>query len=183
MGEPRFCVILCGGKSSRFGRDKAVEPFLGEPSMTHFCFKRYSRIFSQVFVCAKSQKFSPPLPLIKDDFEDFSPMGALYSALKGFAGEKVFIVPADTPFVSEEAIRALWESRAEISLASDGEKTHNLCGFFSGDLAERALKFYRENNHKIGEFITSCDSEILKFKDKAQFLNINYESDLEKVEN
>ena len=180
--KPAVCVILCGGKSSRFGRDKATAPFLGRVSMTHYAYERYSEIFEQVFICAKSQKFTPPLPLIADDFDDFSPMGALYSALRHFKDKRVFIIPADTPFVSKEAIMALCASKAQISLASDESKIHNLCGFFHSDLAGRALEFYRAQNHKISDFIASCECEILKFSDSAQFLNINYESDLDKIE-
>ena len=178
----KTCVILCGGKSSRFGSDKTLFPFRGHPSMTHFLFSRLSCEFERVFACAKSSKFNPPLPMIYDEFEEFSPMGALYSALKPFSGERIFIIPADMPFVEISTIRALSEQEGQICVAGDEAHRHSLCGFFDAALAPRALELYRTGEHKIGALIGSANSKVLNFKNKEQFLNINYQNDLKGVD-
>ena len=177
----KTCVILCGGKSSRFGSDKTLFPFRGHASMTHFLFSRLSREFERVFACAKSSKFNPPLPMIYDEFEEFSPMGALYSALKPFSGERIFIIPADMPFVEISTIRALSEQDARICVAGDDLRRHSLCGFFDASLAPLALELYRAKDHKIGSLIDRANSKVLNFKNKEQFLNINYQKDLNEI--
>ncbi|MBR0072048.1 MAG: NTP transferase domain-containing protein, partial [Campylobacter sp.] len=74
-----ICVILCGGKSSRMGQDKTLMEFGEFSDLTHFQFAKMSEIFKSVFISAKSQKFDPPLPILADEFSEFSPMGAIYS--------------------------------------------------------------------------------------------------------
>ena len=77
------CVILAGGKSSRMGQDKTLLPFGGFETLTHYQASKFSKVFDEVFVSSKFEKFNPPLKLIKDESsEDYSPMLALYCVLK-----------------------------------------------------------------------------------------------------
>ncbi len=91
------------------GEDKTLMPFAPYPTFTHFLFERMSEIFTDVKVSAKSQKFTPPLPLLADDFEDFCPFFVL-SNLDKYYKEPVFIIPADSPFIKFETIKRLWEA-------------------------------------------------------------------------
>ncbi|MBR4477126.1 MAG: NTP transferase domain-containing protein [Spirochaetales bacterium] len=70
-----ICVILCGGKSSRMGQDKTLMEFGEFSDLAHFQFAKMSEIFKSVFISAKSQKFDPPLHILTDEFNKFSPMG------------------------------------------------------------------------------------------------------------
>ncbi|MGI0406830.1 NTP transferase domain-containing protein [Helicobacter himalayensis] len=57
------CVILCGGKSSRMGCDKALLPFganfaeqdFRQDSLTQFVYNNLSKWFERVFLCVKSK--------------------------------------------------------------------------------------------------------------------------------
>ena len=214
----KTCVILAGGKSSRMGRDKALLPFGGFATLTHYGAHKFGRIFERVFVSSKFEKFNPPLPLIKDaDAEEisrsnlteasnkegapknsaqifaqdtsnlsepaFSPMLALYSILKNFPNESVFIVPADMPFVSEECVRELYKFSGEYDMviAADESHTHSLCGFFSGDLADAAGELFAAGEHKIGLLRDRCHCKIVKFANADEFFNINYQADYEQA--
>ena len=186
------CVILAGGKSSRMGRDKTLLPFGGFATLAHYEAHKFAQIFKRVFVSAKFSKFNPPLPLIKDAedvsrpnlSEDiFSPMLALYSVLRNFKDESVFIAPADMPFISEECVRELYKFSGEYDMvvAADESHVHSLCGFFSADLASKAGELFAASEHKIGLLRDRCRCKIVKFKDEKQFFNINYPSDYEEA--
>ena len=113
----------------------------------------------------------------------FSPMLALYSILKNFPNESVFIVPADMPFVSEECVRELYKFAGEYDMviAADKSHTHSLCGFFSGDLAGAAGELFAEGEHKIGLLRDRCRCKIVKFANSDEFFNINYQADYEQA--
>ena len=113
----------------------------------------------------------------------FSPMLALYSILKNFPNESVFIIPADMPFVSEECVRELYKFTGEYDMviAADESHTHSLCGFFSGDLANAAGELFAAGEHKIGLLRDRCRCKIVKFANADEFFNINYQADYEQA--
>ena len=113
----------------------------------------------------------------------FSPMLALYSILRNFPNESVFIVPADMPFVSEECVRELYKFTGEYDMviAADESHTHSLCGFFSGDLADAAGELFAASEHKIGLLRDRCHCKIVKFAREDEFFNINYQADYEQA--
>lgn len=113
----------------------------------------------------------------------FSPMLALYSILRNFPNESVFIIPADMPFVSEECVRELYKFAGEYDMviAADESHTHSLCGFFSGDLADAAGELFAAGEHKIGLLRDRCRCKIVKFANAGEFFNINYQADYEQA--
>ena len=113
----------------------------------------------------------------------FSPMLALYSILKNFPNESVFIVPADMPFVSEECVRELYKFSGEYDMviAAGESHTHSLCGFFSGDLEGAAGQLFAAGQHKIGLLRSRCRCKIVKFANADEFFNINYQADYEQA--
>ena len=110
-------------------------------------------------------------------------MLALYSILRNFKNESVFIVPADMPFVSEECVRELYKFVGEYDMviAADDSHTHSLCGFFSGGLADAAGELFAAGEHKIGLLRGRCRCKIIKFARADEFFNINYPSDYERA--
>lgn len=189
----KTCVILAGGKSSRMGSDKTLLPFRGFATLTHYQFEKLNKIFTNVFVSSKFDKFDPVLPIIKDheitpvlavkegDGSEFSPMLALACILRNFKNESVFVIPADMPFVSEACIRELYEysNDFDIVVAKDRSYTHSLCGFYHTSLAEKAAQLYAYNRHKIGLLHEFGTFKAIDFGDEKQFFNINYPDEYE----
>lgn len=177
-------LILAGGKSSRFGSDKTLLAFRGEPSITHYVFKVLSGIFSDVRVSAKSSKFSPALPLLKDDFEDFAPIFVL-SRLDLYFLEPVFISPADMPNITQSTIKTLFDELkdCEVSYAKAGGKEHFLCGFFRPSIAQKAREQIAKNELAIHKLFRLCDTCATEFRDPNEFININTASDLKMLIN
>ena len=155
------CVILAGGKSSRMGQDKTLLPFGGFETLTHYQVAKFSKVFDEVFVSSKFEKFNPPLKLIKDESsEDYSPMLALYCVL--------FFDPKSLGELAK------FKDEFEMVVAGDDEHIHSLCGFFSPNLAPLAKELYLKNEHKIGLLRKNCKCKIVNFDDKEQFFNVNF---------
>ncbi|MCI7236420.1 molybdenum cofactor guanylyltransferase [Campylobacter sp.] len=173
-------LILAGGKSSRFGSDKTTEPFGDFASLTHFLYERLSRVFGSVKVCAKTAKFSAPLPLLIDDFSEFAPIFVLSCLDKNFS-KPVFILPADMPFITEAEIFALFKSLKDFDIcyAKDSKKEHFLCGFFRPSIATKAREQIAAGELAIHKLLNLCYSTSVEFE--HDFLNINYKDDFKKA--
>ena len=170
------CVILAGGKSSRMGEDKSLLSFGGFNTLCEYQYDKFSKIFSQVFISTKQNKFNFNANLILDnDTEVSSPMIALKSILEYIDSDKVFIITVDTPLIKIETIQALitHQKEYEIIVAQDNEKVHNLCGIFSKQLLNKINVNIKNNMHKINFLLKNSDTKKIYFEDGDQFINLN----------
>lgn len=177
-------LILCGGKSSRMGFDKTLLKYEKFASITHFLYYKLSAKFACVQVSAKKQKFTPPLPLLKDDFMEFAPIFVLAN-LDKFFNSSVFLIPADQPFIKESTILSLFEGSksAQICIAKSASYIHQLCGFFSPSIASKAREQIKSQNYAIKELLKFCDTKILSFDEGEQFINLNTTKDIDFANN
>jgi molybdenum cofactor guanylyltransferase len=178
------CVILCGGKSSRMGEDKALLPFSSSNSLTQYQYERLKPFFKEIYLSSKINKFDflEDTSLILDENKEvFSPILALNTIFNKLKKQKVFIITVDTPFVSIESISKLIEESDGVDICvAQTEKIHNLCGIFSSNIS-KSIDFMIENDiHKIGYLIKNNNSKIVTFPDNNEFININNQDDYKK---
>ena len=174
-------VILAGGKSSRMGRDKALLPFKGEESLTLYQYRRLSKIFNRVYISSKGDKFSKNLYIIEDKISNISsPMVALEAILSSIEGEAVFIVGVDMPFISKDVIHTLikqYKNSHKVVIAHSPNGLEPLCGIYPKSILNIVKNLIDKNEHRLHTLLSIVDIEIVKFKDKDIFLNINRPSD------
>ncbi|HEB9121389.1 TPA: molybdenum cofactor guanylyltransferase [Campylobacter jejuni] len=178
------CVILCGGKSSRMGQDKS-KLILKNQNLTQFQVEKFSKIFKNVYVSAKEDKFENHFSLIKDslEFEVYSPMLALYSILSNFKNEFVFVLNVDSPKVGENELLKMLpflEQNYKIIIAKTPLHKHPLCGFYHSSLAQTCKNFLEKNEQKIGLLFSEIKTKFVEFEDEDAFLNLNFYEEYEK---
>lgn len=173
-------LILAGGKSSRMGSDKTLLEFRGLPSITHFLFERLSDIFVDIKIASKQAKFNPELPLLIDEFDEFAPIFVIAN-LDKYYSEPVFIIAADTPFVSAQTIYELANLKAKIAVARDRQFTHYLCGFYHPSVSQTARDMIKNGDFRLANLVKICGYESIEFKDFKQFFNINTKADYEEA--
>jgi len=176
------CIILSGGKSSRMGEDKSLLPFKHEKTLIEYQHKKLSKIFQNVYISSKVNKFDFPCEIIYDTSEIYSPMVALQSILQTLKDEKVFIVTVDTPLLEESTITQIIScssnNQFDVTICKDLNKTHNLIGVFSKNILDHIDAMLDDNNHKINTLLTQkIKLQIVPFEDIQQFTNINTKDD------
>lgn len=171
------CIILAGGKSSRMGEDKSLLPFGDYDTMIEYQYKKLSSIFKDVYISSKNNKFNFDANLILDDTQnESSPMIALQTIFKKIDSDQVFIITVDVPLIEIETIKSLiYNSKGyDITIASDDERIHNLCGIFSKNILKNINEALNNGIHKINYLIRNTPkNQSISFSNKDQFLNLN----------
>jgi len=110
-------IILAGGFSKRFGRDKGLVELRGKPLFMYLLEKVAKVVDEKVIVVgseAQRDVFSPLLEHVADVIVDkYDGNGPLIGALTGFEAvqtEYSLLLPCDTPFLSREIATLLLDS-------------------------------------------------------------------------
>ena len=179
-------VILAGGRSSRMGRDKALLPFGGYATLAEYQYRRLNRIFPQVLLSAKEDKFPFPAPLIPDTSDESSPMVALASILSTVKSEAVFILGVDLPFVDEAVIGKLLEAfalhpEAEAVIPVSPGGPEPLCALYTRRLLPRIEDSLRAGRHRLQDLFESGEILEIPFDNAEPFANLNRPEEYEEA--
>lgn len=169
------CVILCGGKSSRMGKDKALLPFPIEP-LAIFMSKKMKKFFPHVYLSLKNANpfLSYGVELIEERGEEFAPMIGLKEAFDQLESEKIFFISVDTPFVADVVIeRLIQESAGGITYAKDSQKEHYLCGIYSRESYPILVELIEKQDYKMSHFVNLLPHKSIDFCDPEMFCNLN----------
>ena len=108
-GRHVTAVVLAGGRSSRFGRDKLAEPLDGRPLLHHAI--DAVRPFATEIVVVAAPDGSPVLPagvLVTHDAVAFEgPLAGLISGLTAASGSVVLVIGGDMPSLVGAVIESM----------------------------------------------------------------------------
>lgn len=151
-------VILCGGRSSRMGRDKARLQWNGGELLDEIAGKL--SVLGEVFLSAdKKSRFSgKPYPIIEDRYPDCGPLGGVCSALLVCRTPLLFVVPCDMPFVTGEVGRILQgrmgpDASVVVPAEADG-RIHPLCAVYRRDAAPMLLEQMQTGNFRMRDALS-----------------------------
>ena len=101
-------VILVGGKSRRYGRNKALELFQGERLIDRQV-RKIRALFPEVLVITNEPQFYLHLgvTVVRDVIPGQGPLGGIYTGLLFAQGESIFVTACDMPFVQPALIRRM----------------------------------------------------------------------------
>ena len=109
-------VILAGGMSRRLGRNKALEPFQGEPLIRRVI-RRMGQVASNIIVVANDQERVAELDLpdsvtpVIDEYPGKGSLGGIYTGLNAAPTDWAVFCACDMPFPSPRLYRALLANR------------------------------------------------------------------------
>ena len=108
-------VVLAGGKSSRFGKDKALIQLQGKP-LVEWVMEVIDKVVDEVILSLSSGPenynfvggFGKNIRIVIDAKPGFGPISGLYSSFKEAKGDYVAVAPCDSPFVKPELYTLLF---------------------------------------------------------------------------
>lgn len=190
--EKPSALILAGGKSRRFGRDKSVAR-LGGRSLTATIHETLVQARFDVVVSAGNAKvFSDfSAPVLEDLLPGEGPLQALYGALLKLRVSRLLLVACDMPLLNKNVLKLLWqESRHfDIALLESKEIPSPLPGVYSLRTAPAIEMLLRERRRDLKSLLETdlrvkiLPEEIWRPLDPSggSVVNINTQKDLKEV--
>lgn len=178
-------ILFAGGKSSRMGKDKALLPFAGYTTLSEYQYERLAKLFKEVYISAKENKFDFEAPLIPDRYETSSPLVGIVSVFETLDVDEVFILSVDAPFVNKNIISELLKNREghDAIIAKTESGRQPLCGIYKRSVLDVALKNLKEDDHRIGNVLNKVATKFVYFEDDSAFRNLNHPHEYEEALN
>jgi molybdopterin-guanine dinucleotide biosynthesis protein A len=112
LTERVSAIVLAGGRSSRFGRDKLAEPIRGRPLLIH-AIEGVRPFASEVLVVVApgSRSAAPPAVIVVVDASPFEgPLAGLLAGLRAASGPTVIVTAGDMPELMPKVVQSLLDS-------------------------------------------------------------------------
>jgi molybdopterin-guanine dinucleotide biosynthesis protein A len=102
-------IVLCGGRSTRMGRDKATLPF-GEELLLLRIVRLVREVASEVLLVAREGQALPGgLDAVRDPAEGLGPLAGIAAGLNAMTRERAFVAACDMPLLRPALARRLLE--------------------------------------------------------------------------
>jgi molybdopterin-guanine dinucleotide biosynthesis protein A len=140
MGES--AIVLCGGRSTRMGRDKAGLPFGDETLLA-----RVARLVGEVagdvvLVAREGQSLPGDLEAVRDPAEGLGPLAGIAAGLSAIRGGRAFVAACDMPLLRPALARRLLQLSDGVEACVpvvDGYPVPT-CAVYARTVAARALE-------------------------------------------
>ena len=188
----RTCaVIVAGGRSSRMGREKALELFRGR-SMIDWIIERLSAQVDEIVLNANgdTRRFAQlGLQVIIDLRSDVgTPLAGLHAALafaKNNGFDAVLTTPSDVPFLPADLLQRLLAANRDAVISASGGQLHYLTGLWSPGLLpaiEDAVK--QPRTPRLQDWCRACGAAVVEWSANPYdpFFNINTPEQLAEAE-
>ncbi|EQL63616.1 molybdopterin-guanine dinucleotide biosynthesis protein A [Helicobacter pylori FD577] len=179
------CVLLAGGKSSRFIANniqinKALMPFESHVSPLEYQYTRLLKLFKKVIISAKkSYELNAPY-LLERESDLFSPLFGIYNAFLTLQTPYIFFIPIDTPLVSFESIKALCGIKNfSVIYAKSPTKEHYLISLWHQNIFNALSYALKTQNYRLSDLVKNTSSIAMHFNKEEEFLNLNTLKDYE----
>jgi len=181
-------VILAGGKSSRYGRNKALVEIDGVPLIER-AINVLKDLFQRVILITNTpaEFVDFNLPMEEDIIKGLGPLGGIYTALHSIPEEYGFFVACDMPFLNPQLITHMMDIREQYDVVAPkiGWKIEALHTLYRKTCLGEIEKMIRNHEYQVIRFFDRVsvrymdESEVRQFDPSlSSFFNINRPEDL-----
>lgn len=192
MPDRLLGVVLCGGKSSRMGRDKATLELPGGQSYLERAVARLEPLCDQVLLSAKPGSYTAP-PIIDDPEPSFGPISGVTESLR-YAKQHHFqaclFTPVDTPDLTTDELALLIAAfhhapnQAACAVTPDTAtpdkpliRIEPLIAVYPVSLLPTLLRCVKEQRYSLSRLLATIDVTTVVL-DKASCRNVNHPNDI-----
>jgi molybdenum cofactor guanylyltransferase len=184
-------AVLAGGKSLRYGRNKALEVFQGK-SLLEYALGSLRSFCDPLLVVANDLK--PYLhfraTLVQDILSDQGPLGGIYTALLFSPHEWLFVKATDMPFLVSEVAKLMLALREgfDVVVPMRNDRYDPLLALYSRRCLPPVAGALEKGDRKITTFFRKVRVRVLPEKEwrtvdpeGLSFKNINTSQNLEEL--
>tara|TARA_B100000035_G_scaffold263063_1_gene234665 strand:+ start:1308 stop:1925 length:618 start_codon:yes stop_codon:yes gene_type:complete len=188
-----LAVVLAGGKSKRFGRDKS-QVKLGDKMLVDYILTEIIDLYKDILIVTNEPiKFlnSKKISLTSDTKKGLGPLGGVFSAMKWIKDNKknykwISTFPIDTPFFKKEHLSKFYKEinidKSNLFFMKSKNTRHNIFGLWSLELFEKLENALDKGDRKVEHWANEIGVKTIDFEyenNKDPFFNINTEEELE----
>ena len=188
-----LAVVLAGGKSKRFGKDKS-QVKLGDKTLIDYILTEIIDFYKDILIVTNEPiKFldSNKIILINDIKKNLGPLGGVFSAMKWARDNRkeykwISTFPIDTPFFKKEHLikfyREIKLDSSDLFFMKSKNTRHNIFGLWSLELYEKLELALNRGDRKVELWANEIGVKTIDFdieNNKDPFFNINTEEELE----
>ena len=188
-----LAVVLAGGKSKRFGRDKS-QVKLGNKILIDYILSEIIDLYKDILIVANEPiRFlnSDKISLTKDIKKGLGPLGGVFTAMKWARDNKkeykwISTFPIDTPFFKKDHLSKFYQDigleKSNLFFMKSKNTRHNIFGLWSLELFEKLELALVKGDRKVELWANEIGVKTIDFdhkNNKDPFFNINTEEDLE----
>jgi molybdenum cofactor guanylyltransferase len=171
--------ILAGGASRRFGRDKALVDFGGEPLIARLCRTLQIATRAPVRIVGEVEKYKRiGVACIADRWPGEGPLGGIITALDAshdsqHARSWSLIIGCDMPFLTIEWLQHLTaralSSEAEVVVPESNYGLEPLCTCWKATAAPTLMRKFENGVRRVTEAMKQLPMEVLDAADWKRF--------------
>lgn len=164
-------LILCGGKSSRMGSDKAFLSFQNLFLIEHVL-NAVKALQIPVQLVGDPARFAPfGIPVVPDEVKDQGPMRGILSGMKSVDWERILVLSCDTPFVKPALLSHLLREsiNTDILVPSVHGKIHPLIGVYHACIRPEMERLLEAQQLRMTSLLNAVNSRILDLSDHPEF--------------
>jgi len=178
-------AILAGGRSERFGTNKAFARFQGTPLIQRVVTVMQD-LFDEITLVTHTPELYESLgvPAITDWEPHLGPLGGIFTALRNSSSEKVFVVACDMPILDPAVIREIIRTGNEADAAipfHDGIREY-LMALYSRRLLPDLCLALKNRRLSVKEFCSKVADVVWVPIGGDSWQNINTEKELRQLE-
>jgi molybdenum cofactor guanylyltransferase len=182
-------IILCGGKSTRMGKNKALLK-LGVKTLVEHVADTLSVLCNEIILSTNSAELDfLPHKKVQDKIENIGPIAGFYSALLESKTDHNLIVSCDTPFISSALLSFLLNNSSgfDTVLPVLRDQLQPMVGYFHKNMVSVLESAFLAKNYKPINIFENSKlnavevNEDLPFYSEYSFFNINSQEDYEQA--
>jgi molybdopterin-guanine dinucleotide biosynthesis protein A len=184
-------VVLVGGKSRRYGRNKALEVFQGERLIDRQV-RTIQSLFPEVLVITNEPELYLHLDVtvVRDVIPGQGPLGGIYTGLLFAQGESVFVTACDMPFVQPALVEHMVQLARDHDIVVPQKEAglEPLHAIYSSRCLPHMKKMLDQQNLQVISFFSAVKVYRLSEEEIGQldpagisFFNINTLDDMDKA--
>ena len=185
-------VILAGGRSSRYGANKAFVEVDGIPLIERVAEVLLSVFEQTVIVTNSPEEYSYlSMPMRQDIIPGLGPLGGVYTGLQMISGEAGFFVACDMPFLNPGLIRYMVDIRKgfDVVVPKITWKMEALHALYGRKCTSHIKNLIQSGNYQVIRLFPYVgvryvqEDEIVQFDPELRsFFNINRPQELRNME-